>query len=1092
MLLSATTPLSPSLLARRFCQWVGLAILAFALAYVAVLWTRATGRAAAVWPLNAAFLIIGLRGRTGSWPAVLSAMLVGNGIANLVNGDPLSLGLGMAGANIVEVLIVAALIAGGRPTQNAHFLPIGRLIGAATVGSAVSASIAYGLLTLGAGAQLALLDMTIWFAADALGLVLFGPLVWALTRTMSPIRFRYALRQAAAPLLILIVVTTGVFWQSRFPLLFLVTPAAVFLAVRSGPLGVGLGGVGVTALAMGFSLSDHGPTSLIEADARVRMLVLQSFLAVTVLTSLIVAASTARQRHLIARLRAQQGRLKRRDEQAGVREQQNLMAESMSQVGHWSIDVASGTLFWSPEVYRIHGLDPEVHRPRLEEAINYYAPEDRARVNQAVELAMAANQAWQFDADLITASGGRVRVRAAGECHLNSDGEVKTIFGVFKDITADDALLGQVREQKALYKLLADNSSDVIARYNAEGVFDYLSPAVETLLGYEPDELLGRRTFEIIDPSQYAHVENAFRKGLSEGGPFTVNYQARRKDGTTLWLEARPTPAFDANGNLTGFVDTVRDVTERREREIELAEARLAAETAARTKADFLSNMSHEIRTPLNAILGFTDLLAETVTTEEERRYADRITSAGKSLLHVVNDILDFSKIDAGRMTIENRPYNPSDIAAEVIELIPAAYPSCSVDLTLDIDPDLASHYFGDEVRFKQILLNVIGNAVKFTRNGIVRVDIAAVKRKLRIKVEDNGPGVPADRLAALFDGFSQADQSVSRIFGGSGLGLSISRSLARLMGGDLTLESAVGRGTTVTLVLPATKAKRTKPVTTAKAPEDRASGLVIMVVDDVEANRELLELQLDRAGHTVHAFESGQSALDALALDGEAFDVILMDVQMPNMDGLEATRRIRRMDSRVASLPVVALTANVLPEQVATCREAGMDDHIGKPVNMEALLTLLSRLSPSRTIATEDEDPLDDAMAALKHRYIDHLAAVPDQLRALLDLAPATEAYAGLAAQAHSIAGTSGSFGLGDVSEAAFELEAAALKAKAGEGAPAEVVSNAVKRLSAALTAANDQQRSTDGKSLSPHGSNDVMGVEASVDAGAGRAGAG
>ncbi|MBB5770040.1 PAS domain S-box-containing protein [Brevundimonas vesicularis] len=1058
MPLSATTPISPSLLARRLLQWLGLAILAFALAYAAVLWTRATGRAAAVWPLNAVFLIIGLRGRAGGWLAVLSAMLVGNGIANLANGDSLPLALGMAGDNLIETVIVAAVIAGGRPNQSAHFLPVGRLIGAAIVGSAASAIIAFGLLTLGEGAQLALLDMAIWFAADALGLVLFAPLAWALTRRMSPVRFRNALSQASAPLIILVVVTTAVFWQSEFPLLFLVAPAAVYLAARSGPLGVGFGGLAVTVLAMGFSLSDHGPTSLIDADTPVRLLVMQGFLAVTVLTSMIVAASTARQQHLIARLRAQQARLKRRDEQARVREQQNLMAESMSRVGHWSIDVASGSLFWSPEVYRIHGLDPEVHRPRLEEAINYYAPEDRARVSEAVEFAMAVNQPWQFDADLITASGGRVRVRAAGECQLNSDGEVKTIFGVFKDITEDDALLRQVQEQKALYKLLADNSSDVIARYKADGVFEYLSPAVGSLLGYSPAELVGRRTFEIIDPSQHAHVENAFRKGLIEGGSFTVSYQARRKDGTTLWLEARPTPAFDTDGNVTGFVDTVRDVTERREREIELAEARHSAETAARTKADFLSNMSHEIRTPLNAILGFTDLLAETVTTEEERRYADRITSAGKSLLHVVNDILDFSKIEAGRMTIENRPYSPSDVAAEVIDLIPAAYPSCSVDLTLNVDRVVASHYFGDEVRFKQILLNVIGNAVKFTRKGLVRVDVTASNKTLCVKVEDTGPGIPTDRLDALFEGFSQADESISRNFGGSGLGLSISRSLARLMGGDLILNSTLGHGTTVTLVLPARKASRAEHVSTSTVSQNRPNGLVVMVVDDVEANRELLQLQLGRVGHDVRLFESGQAALDALALDGEAFDIILMDVQMPRMDGLEATRRIRRMDGSAASVPVVALTANVLPEQIAACREAGMDDHIGKPVNIDALVALLAKLSPAKTTAADDADS-DNAMTALKRRYVDHLASVPDQLRALLDRSPAMDAYAGLAAQAHSIAGTSGSFGLDDVSTAAFDLEALALKATAGEEVDAYALTCAVERLSAAMTDAHGPQ---------------------------------
>ncbi len=479
-------------------------------------------------------------------------------------------------------------------------------------------------------------------------------------------------------------------------------------------------------------------------------------------------------------------------------------------------------------------------------------------------------------------------------------------------------------------------------------------------------------------------------------------------------------------------------MTDRREREEALAEATAAAESAARARTEFLANMSHEIRTPLNGVIGFADLLVREQPPQPVRGYAERIRTSARALLSIVNDVLDFSRIEAGMMSVQARPYDPGLLVAEVIDVVSAAYPDPGLSITMPFRRSTGVRYLGDDDRIRQILLNLIGNAAKFTRKGSVRVSWSVRKGRLRLVVTDTGPGIAPDRLNHVFDSFSQADASISRTYGGSGLGLSISRSLARMMGGDISIRSRLGKGTRVILDLPAERAAPEDKEATA-TPARRLTGLRgrIMVVDDVDTNRELIEIGLGQAGHDVTGVASGEEALAALR-DDPSWDLVLMDVHMPGMDGLAATRALRALPGPASAVPVIGLSANVLPAQIAACLDAGMDDHLGKPLDLERLIELVDGLcGTARDRTPPPVDPAGDpAYQALRGRYLDHLADVRPAVVAALEDLEDPEHRARLSTLAHKLAGAAGSLGFSALSETAIRLDRAAQ-----EGATADML---------------------------------------------------
>lgn len=491
-------------------------------------------------------------------------------------------------------------------------------------------------------------------------------------------------------------------------------------------------------------------------------------------------------------------------------------------------------------------------------------------------------------------------------------------------------------------------------------LFPYLRPVVR--LGVPVDEIAQAAARALLpeadEPARRAWIVDRMAARQRDGREFEQHLPG----GVIVATSERRT----ATG---GVVSISRDVTAQRAAAAELERARHAAESANEAKTRFLATMSHEIRTPLNGVLGMNSLLLATDLDERQRTYAQTIHRSGEALLAIINDILDISRLEAGRVTLEPAPFDPRALVDEVATLLRPRAADKGVTMTVAHDAGVPSRLLGDAGRIRQILVNLAGNAVKFTEHGRIELASAARARRdgrvdLLLAVRDTGIGIPPEALPTLFDRFTQADSGIARHFGGSGLGLAISRELAELMGGAIEVDSRAGEGSSFRVALPlemadgdasvqGTTAPRATPaVALARAHADPAarSGarsdptspgthtrpLRILVAEDNPVNQMLLVAMLEQLGHTAEVVANGREALQRV--QAQRFDLVLMDIQMPELDGVATARAIRRLDGAAGRVPVLAVSANVLAEQRAEYRDAGMDDLVTKPIDIDRL----------------------------------------------------------------------------------------------------------------------------------------------------------
>jgi PAS domain S-box-containing protein len=431
-----------------------------------------------------------------------------------------------------------------------------------------------------------------------------------------------------------------------------------------------------------------------------------------------------------------------------------------------------------------------------------------------------------------------------------------------------------------------------------------------------------------------------WKRHLANGGQMVSEYRRVSPGGGTLWQRTVSEAVRGLDGEAVGMAGVAQIIDDQKHAELALIAEKEAAQAANRAKSEFLANMSHEIRTPLTSVIGFADLL-QTLDglPQTARTYIQRISTAGQSLLSVINDVLDVSKLEAGQVELDPHPFDPQDCVEAVIDLLAAQAAHKGLALQCEFAPDLPSMLAADSGRIRQVLINLVGNAVKFTERGSVAVAVDYDEAQLRIAVSDTGCGVPEDAHARLFQRFSQADGSVSRRHGGAGLGLAICKGLVELMGGILGFESQPGLGSTFWFSVPARlAAPAARPETASDGEGLEAPAAHILIVDDVSANRELVRAMLTPLGHSFEEAENGADAVKAAMRS--RFDLILMDLQMPGMDGLAAARAIRAAAQPNQRTPILAFSANVLAEHTEAARAAGMDDHIGKPIRPIELLT--------------------------------------------------------------------------------------------------------------------------------------------------------
>ncbi len=635
-----------------------------------------------------------------------------------------------------------------------------------------------------------------------------------------------------------------------------------------------------------------------------------------------------------------------------------------------------------------------------------------------------------------------------------------------------DRMVAQLAAGKREVDLLADNITDAILRFDLSGVCTYASPSVRTVMGVPPETYIGKHLTARLHPDAHDRTVQALERlldGTSVHERVTYRRFADAPDGSPVFLEADCAVFHDPQtGAREGVVVAARDVTERVELELLLTRARRNAENAARAKSEFLANMSHEIRTPMNGVLGFAELMLQGELAADQRRFAELIVQSGRSMMMLLNDVLDLSKIESGQFAIDRAPVNLHASIAECAALHrPAASrKGLTLEVSCDGGGDPASRYSEDRppwvltdgLRLRQILLNLIGNAVKFTEAGHIRVSYRVCRQEVRITIADSGIGISPRQLETIFHPFTQGEASTARRFGGTGLGLSISRQLAALLGGRIEVESVPGEGSRFTLVLPATLAPPAQdmvalpgtPTAADLAPAALAPSRILLA-EDHDINRELIGEMLQRCGQQVDLAHDGNEAI-AMVIDqvmrGRPYDLVLMDVQMPDCDGLAATRAIRDEGIGPGLLPVIALTANAFPEDVAATRAAGMQGHLAKPVVFAQLARALQRWLPTRIVETGDSDapvariPLGRSERASALARSPRLVARWEARRAEALAAVGAELAAGrlgtsgpeasrdqaedLARLLHKLAGTAAMFGEAALGKAAGALERA------------------------------------------------------------------
>jgi PAS domain S-box-containing protein len=529
--------------------------------------------------------------------------------------------------------------------------------------------------------------------------------------------------------------------------------------------------------------------------------------------------------------------------------------------------------------------------------------------------------------------------------------------------------LKQLSESEARYRLLAERSPDIIIRYDTAGIIEYISPAAANY-GYEPASLVGRNLAELLEPAERPRNE-AFLADLAAGRPTPTGadnvWRTVGADGTALAFEGARSVLYDDDGCVVGAVAALRDVTLRVALEDELRSRRAEAEAANEAKSQFLANMSHEIRTPLTGVVGFARILQDMAgLPDDARAHVGRIAKSGEALLNVVNDILDFSKLEAGQMELDPQPFEIATFLEETLDLVRPRAVDKDLTLQLDLSRDLPAHLSADAARLRQVLLNLLTNAVKFTLVGGVTVTAGYDGGQLRVDVTDSGPGVAPDAARRLFQRFSQVDNSNTRAHGGSGLGLAICKGLIEMMGGEIGLQSSPDHGSTFWFTIPAAAATSVATLAPSSAPACDGSAdfepgpLSILVVDDVAVNRELICAMLAPFDIAITTATGGAEAVESAC--ARAFDLILMDLQMPGMDGMAATKAIRANCDVNRTTPILAISANVLSSQVEAARRAGMSDHIAKPINPTELLTKIGQWAYS---ARDDAPPQPDHAAA-------------------------------------------------------------------------------------------------------------------------------
>ncbi|MGZ9042563.1 MAG: ATP-binding protein [Allosphingosinicella sp.] len=641
-------------------------------------------------------------------------------------------------------------------------------------------------------------------------------------------------------------------------------------------------------------------------------------------------------------------------------------AQSLAQMGSWEWNFRTRELVWSDETFGLFGLPIDTHGVKFSAFLERVHPDDRDMVEKAVKL--AADQGADYAHDhRILGPGGEIRVvHVYGEVERDPSGAPLRMRGIIQDVSRLRAVERSATRNRDMLSGMFRISPEAIVVANEEGRVVILSAGAEAVFGFAAHEIVGG-SIERLMPERFRGNHGRHVTRFAEGARDNLRMAERkpiqglRKDNVEIPIEA--SVARIVAGGETFFITIVRDLTDQYETEARLVEARDRAEQASTAKSTFLANMSHELRTPLNGILGIAEALGGSAADQRQKEMVDLIAASARALEALLTDILDLAQIEAGRMEIQHLPFDLGAMVRNVAALFRTSARSKGLSIELDLPEAACGDFVGDEHRLRQVLNNLLSNAVKFTAVGEVKLSVEIVRSpspEVRFTVKDTGIGFDEETRTRLFHRFEQADSSITRRFGGSGLGLSICKDLSELMNGTIQADSRPGEGATFVFQVPLAPAGAGSR-TIATGPEfvalkeERTPN--ILLAEDHPTNRRVVELILEPLGVDLFSVENGALAV-AEAASGN-FDLILMDMQMPVMDGLEAVRRIREREREggLRRVPICMLTANALPDFRILALDAGADDFLTKPISAHSLLDRVSALSSAPERLSEGAD---------------------------------------------------------------------------------------------------------------------------------------
>jgi PAS domain S-box-containing protein len=631
--------------------------------------------------------------------------------------------------------------------------------------------------------------------------------------------------------------------------------------------------------------------------------------------------------------------------------QRRLDRASMSiQEGHWEVDLQTSRHWCSTSYLALVGLPQDsAECDTLEKVLNLIHPDERQLVHVVTQRHFAGGPPCDLEVRMRLAGGDYRWFRLRGSAELDEDSRPLRMSGSINDIHKQRLAEEALREAQARFTRAIHGTQDGLWELDVADRNLWLSPRLSELLGFVDGEL-GDRVGAL---RARAHAEDldglkaAVRVAIEYCAPIDLEVRMQTKAGEYRWFRLRGTPGVNARGDVHRISGSMQDITESRLARDELIRATESAHAANRAKSEFLANVSHEIRTPMNGIIGMTRLLLDTSLDGTQRDYAETIRASADSLLCIINDLLDFSKIEAGRLDIESLEMDLPGNVEEVGSVMAFQAAAKNLELIVHVHPDVPRHVLGDPQRIRQCLINLIGNAIKFTRSGEIVCEVNVVRGatdRLRFTVRDTGIGIAPDALGSLFEPFVQADSSTTRHFGGTGLGLSIVRRLVQMMDGDTGVESELGKGSTFWFELPMMAVA--SPAAEARAPLANA-GRRILVVDDNETNRRVLLTQLSHAGYEVTLASGGKEALATMRSATAAarhFDVALVDFQMPDMDGAMLGEQINS-DPYLSRTRVVLLTSMDRHGDMGRFAAMGFAGYLSKPVKPRELLVTLEQV---------------------------------------------------------------------------------------------------------------------------------------------------